>query len=256
MGDFLKKLRGRLPGSVDEDALYALVADELERGLMHKGTWTKALAEAGMNENLARAHYLKFRVWNLKRHSPEVLDLLASLSEAEAATARLESLLKSAGDKRRNHTRAIEELRRVLAESELGVAEYEELRRREARGLPGLIFGALAGIALAWADAIWGFVGAPPVGAALFLGVMGGGCGFACGRRISGGLTKDQARVRRAFMEKRSSVRLKLGAAKENKQSLDWHLAEATRRVSEAQVAEAQIRGEAAGLLGYEPPGA
>jgi hypothetical protein len=49
----------------DDIPLYDIVAEEIEAGVLHKGTWAKAFAEANADKDKARAIYLKLRVAQL-----------------------------------------------------------------------------------------------------------------------------------------------------------------------------------------------
>ena len=51
---------------LSEEYLYELVAKEISSGVKRDGLWAKALSESGMNEELAKAVYIKLRVQSLK----------------------------------------------------------------------------------------------------------------------------------------------------------------------------------------------
>jgi hypothetical protein len=50
---------------MDEDAIYATVADELESGKTDKGLWTRLFAECGGDENQTKVQYIKRRAEKL-----------------------------------------------------------------------------------------------------------------------------------------------------------------------------------------------
>jgi septal ring factor EnvC (AmiA/AmiB activator) len=50
----------------DEEFFYGFVGEELQRGMMRKGLWIKALAETGMDESKVRAEYIKLRTHQLR----------------------------------------------------------------------------------------------------------------------------------------------------------------------------------------------
>ena len=51
--------------SIEEEALYKQVLDEVESGVMRKGIYAKALADGLGNEGKAQALYIKYRVQSL-----------------------------------------------------------------------------------------------------------------------------------------------------------------------------------------------
>ena len=51
---------------LNDEALYAIVSEEIEKGIKRDGLWIKALADAKGNETLAKAGYVKLRVQSLK----------------------------------------------------------------------------------------------------------------------------------------------------------------------------------------------
>ena len=64
-----EKLKARalgLEGRILEDELYRLVWEEIERGEMDNAAQARAIAEAGSNEGMIRAAYIRHRVRRLK----------------------------------------------------------------------------------------------------------------------------------------------------------------------------------------------
>jgi len=53
------------PNTVDEDRVYALIAEELEAGRPEKGLWTRLFAECGGDEKETRVLYIKQRAQRL-----------------------------------------------------------------------------------------------------------------------------------------------------------------------------------------------
>jgi hypothetical protein len=53
------------PNTVDEDLIYALIAEELEAGLPEKGLWTRLFAECGGDEKQTQVLYIKQRAQRL-----------------------------------------------------------------------------------------------------------------------------------------------------------------------------------------------
>ena len=51
---------------LNDEVLYAIVSEEIEKGIKRDGLWIKALADAKGNETLAKAGYVKLRVQSLK----------------------------------------------------------------------------------------------------------------------------------------------------------------------------------------------
>ena len=51
---------------MDDERFYEEVAAELRRGVRREGLWAKALADSGLNEDAAKAAYLRLRVQQLK----------------------------------------------------------------------------------------------------------------------------------------------------------------------------------------------
>lgn len=49
-----------------DDDLYSQVADEINTHQLVRGTWARAFAKAGGNHELAKAHYIEFRVNQIK----------------------------------------------------------------------------------------------------------------------------------------------------------------------------------------------
>jgi hypothetical protein len=60
--------------------LYDIVAEEIESGILHKGTWAKAFAEANADKDKARAIYLKLRVAQLPQ---EIAACHAAVAESK-----------------------------------------------------------------------------------------------------------------------------------------------------------------------------
>ena len=50
---------------LSEEMLYAKVAEEIQRGIRRDGLWAKAISEAELNEDKAKAIYIKLRVQSL-----------------------------------------------------------------------------------------------------------------------------------------------------------------------------------------------
>jgi hypothetical protein len=63
---------------VPEEAYYAKVAEEIERGQIRPGLWTKAMAQCGSNTQQIHATYIKLRVESLRRG---IAGRLSELSE-------------------------------------------------------------------------------------------------------------------------------------------------------------------------------
>lgn len=57
--------RSSSPNTVDEDLIYALIAEELEAGLPEKGLWTRLFAECGGDEKQTQVLYIKQRAQRL-----------------------------------------------------------------------------------------------------------------------------------------------------------------------------------------------
>jgi hypothetical protein len=55
-----------VPLSVDDESIYAAIADELESGQVVKGLWTKVSAECNFDEAKMKATYIKRRFVDLK----------------------------------------------------------------------------------------------------------------------------------------------------------------------------------------------
>jgi hypothetical protein len=58
--------------------LYEIVAEEIESGVLHKGTWAKAFAEAYADMDKARAIYLKLRVAQLPSEIEAIRSAMAA----------------------------------------------------------------------------------------------------------------------------------------------------------------------------------
>lgn len=67
---------------MDEDAIYATVADELESGKTDKGLWTRLFAECGGDENQTKVQYIKRRAEKLMAAEVARRELFA-IQEAE-----------------------------------------------------------------------------------------------------------------------------------------------------------------------------
>lgn len=78
------------PAVVDEDRIYAAIANELEVGASDKGLWTRLFAECGGDENQTKVLYIKQRASRLISAEHSRLELTAREQAAEAA--RLEEL--------------------------------------------------------------------------------------------------------------------------------------------------------------------
>lgn len=62
--DILARFRDR--GVPEDEEIYEIVGREVESGERRTGLWTKALAEAGWDENAAKARYVEYRVAQVK----------------------------------------------------------------------------------------------------------------------------------------------------------------------------------------------
>lgn len=54
--------RGTIPQAADEAEIYKSVADEIQKGDIHKGVWAKAWSDAAGDAAKAQALYIKYRV--------------------------------------------------------------------------------------------------------------------------------------------------------------------------------------------------
>lgn len=88
-----------------EEDLFDQVADEVAKNSRKDGLWTKALSESSMNEDRAKALYIKLRVDQLH---VEVLDLLQKLRNEEQA-----NLLYLLEEAKKDRLIAAEELSKV-----------------------------------------------------------------------------------------------------------------------------------------------
>ena len=76
----------------DDIPLYDIVAEEIEAGVLHKGTWAKAFAEANADKDKARAIYLKLRVAQLPT---EIAAFQAAAAESNRPSlSRLQDLAR------------------------------------------------------------------------------------------------------------------------------------------------------------------
>jgi len=80
-----------------DEALYSIVAQEMESGVRHNGLWLKALEQAAGNKEKQVAEYIKLRVQSLK-------DDVSILSESFEAKRRI------------SHDRDIEEFVTILSD--------------------------------------------------------------------------------------------------------------------------------------------
>ena len=72
--------------SLEEEALYKQVLDEVESGVMRKGIYAKALADGLGDEGKAQSLYIKYRVQSLideEKHKAELLGLKLTAKEKE-----------------------------------------------------------------------------------------------------------------------------------------------------------------------------
>ncbi len=78
----LKKIGEALFGSDTSDTeYYAYVAEEISRGVIESGLWTRALAETQYNEAKSRARYIALRVALLKQEISSDTKAQADLQE-------------------------------------------------------------------------------------------------------------------------------------------------------------------------------
>lgn len=83
------------PNTIDEDRVYALIAEELEAGRPEKGLWTRLFAECGGDEKETRVLYIRQRAQRLIAGEQARLEQLAHEQAVEAEKAerlRLEGL--------------------------------------------------------------------------------------------------------------------------------------------------------------------
>ena len=85
---------------LNDEALYAFVSEEIEKGIKRDGLWIKALADAKGNESIAKANYIKLRVQSLKDEAKLEQSIIdQKLEEASLAKAREAQSQKSQADK-------------------------------------------------------------------------------------------------------------------------------------------------------------
>lgn len=83
------------PTAVDEDRIYALIAEELDAGRAEKGLWTRLFAECGGDEKETRVLYIKQRAQRLISGEQARLEQLAheqAVAAEKAEMLRLEGL--------------------------------------------------------------------------------------------------------------------------------------------------------------------
>jgi hypothetical protein len=81
--------REALPEKLEE-ALYEVVAAEIQRGEIRQGLWLKAMVESNSDDIRAKTHYAKLRVNQLMRDLAERAEAEAGdLAARQAALARL-----------------------------------------------------------------------------------------------------------------------------------------------------------------------
>ena len=88
--------------TLEEEALYKQVLDEVESGVMRKGIYAKALADGLGDEGKAQSLYIKYRVQSLideEKHKAELLGLQLAAKEKEKK-AKEKERLKREGDAR------------------------------------------------------------------------------------------------------------------------------------------------------------
>jgi len=77
--------------SIEEEALYKQVLDEVESGVMRKGIYAKALADGLGDEGKAQSLYIKYRVQSLVEEDKQRAQSLISEAEEEK---RIEDLAR------------------------------------------------------------------------------------------------------------------------------------------------------------------
>lgn len=78
--------RAKHPSGIDEEAIYAAIAQELEAGVADKALWTRLFAEAGGDGNKVKALYIKQRFDRLAAQERERLAVLEDSTEKAALT--------------------------------------------------------------------------------------------------------------------------------------------------------------------------
>ena len=74
--------------TLEEEALYKQVLDEVESGVMRKGIYAKALADGLGDEGKAQSLYIKYRVQSLvdeEKHKAKLLELKLAEEEEKRA---------------------------------------------------------------------------------------------------------------------------------------------------------------------------
>ena len=69
--------------SIEEEALYKQVLDEVESGVMRKGIYAKALADGLGDEGKAQSLYIKYRVQSLMDEEKSKAELLGLPSKRQ-----------------------------------------------------------------------------------------------------------------------------------------------------------------------------
>ena len=89
------RLRGVL-SRINDENLFAEALREVENGIRRDGLWAMALADSGMNQDAAKAKYLKLRVRALRDELAAYRLALEAESKQEAGrTAQIEIARKS-----------------------------------------------------------------------------------------------------------------------------------------------------------------
>lgn len=121
--DMVTATRGVATGStvgepaVDEDAIYAAIAKELETGNTDKGLWTRLFAECDGDENRTKVAYIKRRATTLRASEQSRLDNLSREHAAEASRALSAKLLdEEFWRKLKSETANFNELRRLVGQ--------------------------------------------------------------------------------------------------------------------------------------------
>jgi len=124
--------------------LYEIVADEMERGEIAKGSWLKAMTDALGDETLARSLYVKYRVEELeselrhvaaeeRRKQPTMIDsIVSAIGDVLTPPRRADG---SARGSHKGWAREFEKIRSITDQNKLDdIALYDKhpLKRKEA----------------------------------------------------------------------------------------------------------------------------
>lgn len=148
-----KKFRtNRAVSRLVEDRLYELALDEVDKGILKRGPWARALSQSDGIDEKAKSIYLQFRVEAMKNEAQVINAVMDDLDERDDHSEIITASLKKNHSEQDRHARLINEStkQRHVSSSPMynrqSNAGKTKRRNNENKNLKIIIFIAVFGL--------------------------------------------------------------------------------------------------------------